>query len=43
LTGFGQEQDKEKATRAGFDAHLTEPANSAALAGILGDRAPSST
>jgi len=43
LTGFGQEQDKEKATRAGFDAHLTKPANSAALAGILGDRAPSST
>ena len=27
LTGFGQEQDKEKATRAGFDAHLTKPAD----------------
>ncbi len=35
LTGFGQEQDKEKATRAGFDAHLTKPADGAALAGIL--------
>ena len=35
LTGFGQEQDKEKATRAGFDAHLTKPADEAALAGIL--------
>ena len=43
LTGFGQEQDKEKATRAGFDAHLTKPANGATLAGILADRAPSST
>ena len=43
LTGFGQEQDKEKATRAGFDAHLTKPANGAALAGILADRTPSST
>ena len=35
LTGFGQEQDKEKATRAGFDAHLTKPADEAALARIL--------
>ncbi|HMF59939.1 MAG TPA: ATP-binding protein [Vicinamibacterales bacterium] len=36
LTGFAQEQDKEKATQAGFDAHLTKPADGAALAGILG-------
>ena len=35
LTGFGQEQDKEQATRAGFDAHLTKPADGAALARIL--------
>jgi CheY-like chemotaxis protein len=35
LTGFGQEQDKEKATRAGFDAHLTKPADERALAGIF--------
>ena len=35
LTGFGQEQDKEEATRAGFDAHLTKPADKAALATIL--------
>jgi CheY-like chemotaxis protein len=39
LTGFGQEQDKEKATRAGFDAHLTKPADGAALAGILAELA----
>jgi CheY-like chemotaxis protein len=38
LTGFGQEQDKEQATRAGFDAHLTKPADGAALAGILTSR-----
>ncbi len=35
LTGFGQVQDKEKATRAGFDAHLTKPADGAALAAVL--------
>ena len=26
LTGWGQEQDKDEALRAGFDAHLTKPA-----------------
>ena len=35
LTGYGREQDKERATRAGFDAHLTKPADAADLAGIL--------
>jgi CheY-like chemotaxis protein len=35
LTGFGQEQDKERATRAGFDVHLTKPADEAALAGMF--------
>ena len=39
LTGFGQEQDKEKAMRAGFDAHLTKPADGAALAGIVANLA----
>ena len=43
LTGFGQEQDKEKATRAGFDAHLTKPADEAALAGIFAYPASSAT
>jgi signal transduction histidine kinase/CheY-like chemotaxis protein len=41
LTGYGQEEDREKATRAGFDAHLTKPADGAALAGVLGYRASS--
>jgi signal transduction histidine kinase/CheY-like chemotaxis protein len=35
LTGFGQEQDKAKATQAGFDGHLTKPADGAALAGTV--------
>jgi hypothetical protein len=35
----GQKQDKEQATRAGFDAHLTKPADGAALAGIVASRA----
>jgi CheY-like chemotaxis protein len=35
LTGFGQEQDKERAERAGFDAHLTKPADGSALAAIV--------
>jgi len=35
LTGFGREQNKEKAARAGFDAHLMKPADEAALAGIF--------
>jgi CheY-like chemotaxis protein len=27
LTGFGMQEDIERAQRAGFDAHLTKPAN----------------
>ena len=41
LTGYGREQDKDQATRAGFDAHLTKPADGAALAGILAYRVSS--
>jgi CheY-like chemotaxis protein len=32
LTGWGQEQDKQRALDAGFDAHLTKPADPGALA-----------
>jgi PAS domain S-box-containing protein len=35
LTGWGQEQDKQRALAGGFDAHLTKPADPAALARIL--------
>ena len=31
LTGWGQEQDKKAASQAGFDAHLTKPADPARL------------
>ncbi len=35
LTGFGQDQDKANARRAGFNGHLTKPASAAALAAIV--------
>jgi signal transduction histidine kinase/CheY-like chemotaxis protein len=41
LTGWGQEQDKRRALDAGFDAHLTKPADPAVLERILS--APVST
>jgi PAS domain S-box-containing protein len=37
LTGWGQEQHKRDAERAGFDAHLTKPADPAALERLLAD------
>ena len=38
VTGYGQEHDKDASARAGFDAHLTKPANSTALAKLLRQR-----
>jgi PAS domain S-box-containing protein len=35
LTGWGQEQDKQRAIESGFDAHLTKPADPATLERIL--------
>jgi DNA-binding response OmpR family regulator len=35
LTGWGQERDKQEAARAGFDGHLTKPADPAALEGLI--------
>lgn len=37
LTGYGQPQDKELASEAGFDVHLTKPADFARLMKILSD------
>ena len=37
LTGWGQEQDKREAQRAGFDAHLTKPADPTALDRLLAE------
>jgi CheY-like chemotaxis protein/two-component sensor histidine kinase len=36
LTGWGQEQDRERALAQGFDAHLTKPADPRTLAALLG-------
>ena len=38
LTGWGQLQDKTKATEAGFDAHLTKPADPVRLRSLLASR-----
>ncbi len=35
LTGFGQAHDRARALTAGFDAHLTKPADIEALRGAL--------
>ena len=35
LTGYGQPDDRERATQAGFDMHLTKPVNLAELEQIL--------
>jgi signal transduction histidine kinase len=35
LTGWGQERDKHRALQAGFDVHLTKPADPALLEGLL--------
>ena len=37
LTGFGQEQDRDKAARSGFDAHMTKPAEPKELARLLSE------
>ncbi len=36
LTGYGQPSDKERATRAGFDAHLVKPVSIKALRDTIG-------
>jgi two-component system, sensor histidine kinase len=35
LTGFGREEDRERARRAGFDSHLTKPAGPRELRRVL--------
>ena len=36
LTGYGQEQDRERSAAAGFDIHLTKPVDPARLRDLLG-------
>jgi CheY-like chemotaxis protein len=38
VTGYGQAHDKDASARAGFDAHLTKPPDSTALAKLLRQR-----
>jgi DNA-binding response OmpR family regulator len=35
FTGWGQEQDKQRAVESGFDAHLTKPADPQQLADTI--------
>jgi CheY-like chemotaxis protein len=35
LTGWGAEQDRQRSREAGFDAHLTKPADFASVEGVL--------
>ena len=35
LTGFGREEDRERAKRAGFDTHLVKPAGPRELRRVL--------
>jgi CheY-like chemotaxis protein len=35
LTGYGQDEDRQRAKAAGFDEHLTKPADPAALKRLL--------
>ena len=41
LTGYGREEDRERARAAGFDDHLLKPADMAALQELLGRGTPS--
>ncbi len=38
LTGWGLEEDRQRSKSAGFDAHLTKPADNAKLLGLLRER-----
>jgi CheY-like chemotaxis protein len=35
LTGWGAQQDRERSTESGFDAHLTKPADLASVEEVL--------
>jgi CheY-like chemotaxis protein len=37
LSGYGREQDKERAREAGFDAHLTKPVDVHALEALIAE------
>jgi len=37
MTGYGRAEDRQAAPSAGFDAHLTKPADLKELRGLLGN------
>ena len=43
ITGWGQEEDRRRALTAGFDAHLTKPADPDQIAALLAARFPPSS
>jgi CheY-like chemotaxis protein len=40
VTGWGQDEDRQKAREAGFDSHFTKPLSPAVLEDLLGTIAP---
>jgi signal transduction histidine kinase/CheY-like chemotaxis protein len=40
ITGWGQEEDQRRSLAAGFDAHLTKPADPDAIVGLIAERFP---
>ena len=40
LTGWGQEEDRQKSSEAGFDGHLVKPVDHAALIELLAESRP---
>ena len=42
ITGWGQDEDRRRALAAGFNAHLTKPADPAEIAALFADRFPES-
>ena len=40
LTGWGQDEDKRRATEAGFDRHFTKPLDPAELEKLMNDFVP---
>jgi CheY-like chemotaxis protein len=42
LTGYGREEDRQRASEAGFDHHLVKPVTPDAILAVLGPAHPSS-
>ena len=38
ITGYGRDQDREHARRAGFDGHLTKPVDPKVILALLGEQ-----